>query len=134
MVWGGQCLGAKRLVSWERLCVPKHKGRLRIRDLQLQNTCLLMKRIHALYTKSWYGISSKMEGFNIAGSSSCIENQSLTKLTDCRRLTKVTVGDRKTHLLLARRLVWHSSANSDLPSSIISLCQNLMLGPASQNE
>jgi hypothetical protein len=37
---------AQCLVSWDKACLPKIDGGLGIRDLRLQNTCLLMKLVH----------------------------------------------------------------------------------------
>jgi hypothetical protein len=56
--WTGdeKCHGSKCLVAWETVQAPKDKGGLRIKDLELQNRCLLMKFINKLFTSddpSW---------------------------------------------------------------------------------
>ncbi|GJN07228.1 hypothetical protein PR202_ga25042 [Eleusine coracana subsp. coracana] len=47
-LWIGEEIvsGAQCLVSWERASLPKVDGGLGVRDLSLQNTCLLMKLLH----------------------------------------------------------------------------------------
>ncbi|WVZ49731.1 LOW QUALITY PROTEIN: hypothetical protein U9M48_001062, partial [Paspalum notatum var. saurae] len=41
---GGQCL-----IAWPGVCTPKECGGLGIKDLALQNQCLLLKMLHRLY-------------------------------------------------------------------------------------
>ncbi|GJN07581.1 hypothetical protein PR202_ga25484 [Eleusine coracana subsp. coracana] len=48
--------GAKCLVAWDECTQPQHQGGLGIRDLSVQNDCLLVKLIHRLHTatdSSW---------------------------------------------------------------------------------
>jgi hypothetical protein len=33
-------------VSWDRVCLPKKSGGIGVRDLHLQNICLLLKLVH----------------------------------------------------------------------------------------
>ncbi|GJN32817.1 hypothetical protein PR202_gb21348 [Eleusine coracana subsp. coracana] len=50
-LWSGEetISGAQCLVSWERACLPKKDGGLGVRDLSLQNTCLLLKLLHRVH-------------------------------------------------------------------------------------
>jgi hypothetical protein len=47
-LWDGEetVSGTQCLVSWGRVCLPKKSGGLSVRDLHLQNTCLLLKLVH----------------------------------------------------------------------------------------
>ena len=38
-----KCSGAACLIAWKDVCLPKDQGGLGIKNLQLQNDCLLMK-------------------------------------------------------------------------------------------
>lgn len=53
-LWTGEdsCSGSKCLVSWEEVCIDKKFGGLGIKDLAIQNTCLLMKNIYRLHVTS----------------------------------------------------------------------------------
>ena len=46
-----KCHGSKCLVAWENACTPKEEGGLGLKDLVLQNCCMLMKLIDKLF--SW---------------------------------------------------------------------------------
>lgn len=50
--WTGDevCYGSKCLVAWENVCVSKKDESLRVKDLELQNRCLLMKFIDKLFS------------------------------------------------------------------------------------
>jgi hypothetical protein len=50
--WTGEdsCHGSKCLVAWDAVQAPKSKGGLGIKDLELQNRCLLLKFIDKLYS------------------------------------------------------------------------------------
>lgn len=37
------CSGAKCLVAWDRVCFPKLAGGLGVKNIQVQNVCLLLK-------------------------------------------------------------------------------------------
>lgn len=57
-LWAGKptASGASSLVAWEHVCDTKETGGLGLRDLQLQNVCLLLKLIHKLHAaqpSSW---------------------------------------------------------------------------------
>jgi hypothetical protein len=47
-LWIGEeiCHGSQCLVAWEHLCQDKMNGGLGIRNLELQNHCLLLKIVH----------------------------------------------------------------------------------------
>ena len=44
------CHGFKCLVAWENVFVSKKDGCLGVKDLELQNLCLLMKFIYKLFS------------------------------------------------------------------------------------
>ncbi|TVT98699.1 hypothetical protein EJB05_55991, partial [Eragrostis curvula] len=44
--------GADCLVAWDHVTTPKECGGLGVRDLNIQNRCLLLKLIHCLYSAS----------------------------------------------------------------------------------
>ena len=50
-LWSGEehVSGAQSLVSWELACQPKERGGLGIKDLAMQNKCLLLKLLHRLH-------------------------------------------------------------------------------------
>lgn len=51
-LWAGEnkASGALCLVSWERCCKPCSQGGLGLRDMQLQNQCLLLKLLHRIHS------------------------------------------------------------------------------------
>jgi hypothetical protein len=52
----GTSSGAKNLVAWDHVCDTKDRGGLDLKDLAIQNTCLLLKMIHWLHSNhssSW---------------------------------------------------------------------------------
>lgn len=52
-MWAGERTGtvspAKCLVAWTQVCNPKELGGLGIKDMGVQNVCLLLKLIHRLH-------------------------------------------------------------------------------------
>lgn len=50
-LWTGEdkCHGSQCLVAWDQVCLPKIEGGLGVKDLELQNHCLLMKFIDKLH-------------------------------------------------------------------------------------
>nr|CAB3470977.1 unnamed protein product [Digitaria exilis] len=56
-VHGSQCL-----VAWENTCQPKDQGGLGIRNLALQNKCLLMKLLHRLFNPGESAWAQRVRG------------------------------------------------------------------------
>ena len=56
-LWSGEdsCSGAKCLVAWKDVCTPKQSGGLGIKNMELQNNALLIKRLNHLHStpSSW---------------------------------------------------------------------------------
>jgi hypothetical protein len=50
---GDHVSGAECLVAWDHVCHPKDEGGLGVRDLGVQNMCLLVKILHRFH----YGIA-----------------------------------------------------------------------------
>ena len=50
-LWSGEdhVSGAQCLVSWEQVCQTKEQGGLGVKDLAMQNKCLLLKLLHRLH-------------------------------------------------------------------------------------
>jgi hypothetical protein len=50
-MWTGaaKATGSQCLVAWTKVCQTKEKGGLSIRELNLQNQCLLLKLLHRLH-------------------------------------------------------------------------------------
>ncbi|CAN6352985.1 unnamed protein product [Urochloa humidicola] len=50
-LWSGEetVSGAQCLVAWEQACLPKEQGGLGIKNIALQNKCLLLKLLHRLH-------------------------------------------------------------------------------------
>jgi hypothetical protein len=74
--WTGEdkCHGAKCLVAWESVQAPKKRGGLGIKDLELQNKCLLMKFINKLFSEenpSWKSWVLTNAPFDSLSSQSC---------------------------------------------------------------
>jgi len=44
--------GAKNLVAWEHVCDIKARGGLGLKDLGIQNTCLMLKLLHKLHSNN----------------------------------------------------------------------------------
>jgi hypothetical protein len=42
-------LWARCLVAWNQVCMPKEKGGLGMKDVAIQNQCLLLKLLHRLH-------------------------------------------------------------------------------------
>jgi hypothetical protein len=57
-LWSGSGAGsgANNLIAWDRVCDTKETGGLGLKDLRIQNTCLLLKLVHKLHSEhasSW---------------------------------------------------------------------------------
>ncbi|TVU45185.1 hypothetical protein EJB05_04660, partial [Eragrostis curvula] len=95
--------GAQCLVSWERACLPKIDGGLGVRDLGLQNTCLLMKLLHRAHDTRDFAWSRWLEA-EFGGPLEAPENTDAGThwasprrlLPDYRLLTTVEVGDGRS--------------------------------------
>jgi hypothetical protein len=50
-LWNGdnEATSAQSLIAWERVCLSKDQGGLGIKNLGLQNVCLLLKLLHRLH-------------------------------------------------------------------------------------
>lgn len=50
-IWSGKdhTNGARCIVAWNQVCMPKEKGGLRVKDVAVQNQCLLLKLLHRLH-------------------------------------------------------------------------------------
>jgi hypothetical protein len=53
-LWNGSndASGAKCLVPWDAVCSPRQSGGLGVKNIHKQNTCLLLKLLHRLYTST----------------------------------------------------------------------------------
>ncbi|CAN6345376.1 unnamed protein product [Urochloa humidicola] len=59
-LWSGEdsVSGAQCLMAWEQACLPKEQGGLGIKNIAVQNQCLLLKLLHRLHcpsNSSWAG-------------------------------------------------------------------------------
>ena len=50
-LWSGQATatGAQCLVAWDKVCLPKQDGGLGVKQISVQNACLLLKLLHRLH-------------------------------------------------------------------------------------
>jgi hypothetical protein len=104
-LWAGEdsVSGAQCLVSWNKACLPKKEGGLGIRDLRLQNTCLLLKLIHRAHDAENSAWSHWLE-MEFGGLINCpystkdgVHLASLQRLLpDYWLLTTVEVGDGRS--------------------------------------
>jgi mannosylglycoprotein endo-beta-mannosidase len=100
--WTGedQCHGSKCLVAWDAVQAPKDKGGLGVKDLALQNRCLLMKFINKLFSsdcaswKAW--VMNNVSSFDTPVSSSCSFLWRIVsdELDTFRSITYVRVNNR----------------------------------------
>ena len=53
-LWSGSgtATGSRSMVAWQHVCDTKDMGGLGLKDLGIQNTCLLLKMIHKLHSNS----------------------------------------------------------------------------------
>jgi hypothetical protein len=102
-LWAGKptASGASSLVAWEHVCDTKETGGLGLRDLQLQNVCLLLKLIHKLHAaqpSSW--ASWVQSNACIASLMGDLHGQHWEMLRSLlpvyRAITTVTLGDGVT--------------------------------------
>jgi hypothetical protein len=104
-LWAGDesVSGAQCLVNWERACLLKTEGGLGVRDLRLQNTCLLLKLVHRAHDASSSAWSRWLEmefGGLLEAPDSTDDGVHLASLRrllpDYRLLTTVELGDGRT--------------------------------------
>jgi hypothetical protein len=107
-LWTGEekCHGSQCLVAWEHLCQSKKKGGLGIRNLELQNHCLLLKIVHKLLDpstlpwKTWF--FNQYRGSPVTFSDdSYIAGIVREEIQRYRSLTVVSLGDG------TRTSFWH---------------------------
>ncbi|KAJ1273852.1 hypothetical protein BS78_05G016600 [Paspalum vaginatum] len=82
-LWSGEdkTTGASCLVAWESVCTTKGMGGLNVKDLRIQNLCLLLKLLHRLHTateSSW--AAWVREGVNLATLSGALKDDLATML------------------------------------------------------
>ena len=104
-LWAGEetVSGAKCLVNWERACLPRKDGGLGVRDLRLQNTCLLLKLLHRAHNSRDSAWARWLE-VEFGGPMSAPDNTAAGThwaalrrlLPDYRLLTTVEVGDGRS--------------------------------------
>lgn len=104
-LWAGEetVSGAQCLVSWDRACLPKKSGGLGVRDLRLQNTCLLLKLLHRAHeegSSAWARWLEMEFGGLLEAPDTTEEGTHLASLRrllpDYRLLTSVEVGDGRS--------------------------------------
>ncbi|GJN11663.1 hypothetical protein PR202_ga29867 [Eleusine coracana subsp. coracana] len=72
-LWSGEdtVSGAQCLVAWDVVTGPLEKGGLRVRDIAVQNNCMLLKLIHRMFTamdSSWVRwVRSRADLSNLTG-------------------------------------------------------------------
>uniref|UniRef100_A0A804PIH5 Uncharacterized protein n=1 Tax=Zea mays TaxID=4577 RepID=A0A804PIH5_MAIZE len=104
-LWAGEetVSGAKCLVNWERACLPRKDGGLGVRDLRLQNTCLLLKLLHRAHNSRDSAWARWLE-VEFGGPMSAPDNTTAGThwaalrrlLPDYHLLTTVEVGDGRS--------------------------------------
>lgn len=111
-LWSGEekCHGSACLIAWEQVTKPKRYGGLRIKDLNIQNKCLLLKLLHRLHSpeeSSWASwVLAHADIISMEGPLSCDHWDSLRHLASAYRdLTAVTIGNGETTSL------WHDAWN-----------------------
>ena len=102
-LWTGEetATGASCLVAWSQVCTDKCNGGLGVRDLPLQNTCLLLKLLHRLHqntNSSWAAWVRRHS--SLADMHGEITGQHWTALRELlpvyRAITTVHLGDGRT--------------------------------------
>ena len=104
-LWAGEetVSGAKCLVNWEQACLRRKDGGLGVRDLRLQNTCLLLKLLHRAHNSRDSAWARWLE-VEFGGPMSAPDNTAAGThwaalrrlLPDYRLLTTVEVGDGRS--------------------------------------
>ncbi|GJM95350.1 hypothetical protein PR202_ga12072 [Eleusine coracana subsp. coracana] len=102
-LWSGeqQTSGASCLVAWDRVCLPKEQGGLGIRDIALQNQCLLLKLVDKLHHPSDSAWATWVrQRINILTLEGDVHGAHWASLRDLlplyRAITTVTLGDGRS--------------------------------------
>ncbi|GJN24750.1 hypothetical protein PR202_gb12512 [Eleusine coracana subsp. coracana] len=102
-LWSGEdkATGADCLIAWDQVTKPKTHGGLGVRDLPIQNRCLLMKLMHRLHCSadsSWANwVAGLVEIPSMTGDLSGQHWDALRSLLPAyQELTKVSLGDGRT--------------------------------------
>lgn len=99
--WTGEasCHGSKCLVAWDAVQLSKLQGGLGVKDLEIQNRCLLMKFVDKIFStsdapwKNWLLQQSSPFDASCRNSDSFLWKIINAELTTYRSLTCVKVGD-----------------------------------------
>jgi hypothetical protein len=98
--WTGEdsCHGSKCLVAWDSVQTPKAQGGLGVKDLEIQNRCLLMKFVDKIFSagdapwKSWLlSTTSPFDASSTNGGDSFLWKIVNQELSTYRSLTYVNV-------------------------------------------
>ncbi|GJN04994.1 hypothetical protein PR202_ga22584 [Eleusine coracana subsp. coracana] len=90
--------GASCVVAWDRVCLPKEQGGLGIRDIALQNQCLLLKLVHKHPSPIRFSLGNMSHTkINILTLEGDVHGAHWASLSDLlppyRAITTVTLGD-----------------------------------------
>jgi hypothetical protein len=92
--------GAKCLVRWENVQKSKEEGGLGIRNLAIQNACLLLKLLHRLHHPDSAWVAWARGHVDLASMEGGVDGNHWEALRDLlpayRCITKVTVGDGRS--------------------------------------
>jgi hypothetical protein len=97
----GHCSSGSCLVAWENLCCPREFGGLGVRDLGIQNICLLLKLVHRLHcpqSSAWARwVQSRASICSLQGDLHGEHWQALRSILPLyQAITTVSVGDGRT--------------------------------------
>ena len=97
----GHCSPGSCLIAWENLCCPREFGGLGVRDLGIQNICLLLKLVHRLHcpqSSAWaQWVQSRASICSLEGDLHREHWQTLRSILPLyQAITTVSVGDGRT--------------------------------------